>query len=181
MSSAGDSPQWAVAPAVELSPAEVYSNWAGEFAPPHLPGLPAPVPRDAAAIPPRELALATALLQTLRLQSRADGYLIALRDISDARIADLQEELEEARAAAAGAARGAALAAALERDRPPPHGQPCRFAEPEPEPEGVVMAIPVSAPSDAVRRAVHAGRLGDLADAMAIDSVGRRVRPRTGN
>ena len=190
MASAGDSPRWAVNPVVELTPAEVYANWSGEFAPPHLPGQPPPVPRDAAAIPPRESALARALLQTLRLQSRADGYLIALRDISNGRIAELQEELDEARAAAAGAARGAELAAALERDRRPPHGLPCRFPEPEaepdgvvpePEPEGVVMAVPASAPSDAVRRAVHSGRLGDLADAMAVDGVGRRVRPRTGN
>ena len=160
MASAGDAPRWAVSPVVELTPAEVYANWSGEFAPARLPGQPPPVPRDAASVPPRETALARALLQTLRLQSRADGYLIALRDISNGRIAELQEELVEARASAAGAARGAELAAAIERDRRAPHGLPCRLPEPEPEPEGVVVAVPVSAPSGAVLRAVHSGRLG---------------------
>ena len=181
MASAGDAPRWAVSPIVELTPVEVYANWSGEFAPARLPGQPPPVPRDSASVPPRETALAWALLQTLRQQARAEGQLSALRDVSNGRIAELQAELLEARATATGAARGVELAAAIERDRRAPHGLPCRLPEPEPEPEGIVVAVPVGAPSGAVLRAVHSGRLGDLADAMAVDGVGRRVRPRTGN
>ena len=178
MAAAGDAPNWAFSPIVDLTPAEVYANWTGEFSPARLRGQPPPEPRDPASVPPRETALARALLEMLRQQARVEGQLTALRDISSGRIADLQNELLEARATATGAARGADLAAAIEIDRRASRGQPCRLPEPEPEPEGIVVAFPVGPPSGSVLSAVRSGRLGDLAEAMAADGADRRVRPR---
>ena len=105
------------------------------------------------------------------------GQLATLRDISNGRIADLQEELSEARAAAAGAARGAELTAAIERDRPPSRGLLCIAPEPESEPEDADATPPLGPPpGGGPSLSTVAGQM--LLDGSLPGIIARNVRPR---
>ena len=155
----GDAPLWATNPPSPLAPVEVYAHWHRELRPNPAGGRPA---RDPFAVPPRESALASALLEMIRLHAGQAGELDAARDLADSRAAQIEvlrgELIERDWDLAAGTESEAERAAAQDRElteasqqegnaeaessaaaastRPPLGGSRCFLPEPEAEPQG---------------------------------------------